>query len=440
MHVLDRDRDIRTRSELIAWLTEAAELEHSLLIQYLFAGYTLKKFPDERLTDPQTEVTRNWESLMLHVARQEMAHLGMVSNLLTAVGGRPHFKKPNFPQPVEPHRPFPFLLEKFSGASLLRFIRAEQPQPQAMAFTADAVPHEPSFDYTGELYRKIEQGFFDVAADLAGRHEELFIGPPAGQDEGTWSTSVTTQGITDLDTAKRTIAQIIREGEGAPVESPTSHFSIFTSMAKELSDAQVADPGFAPARMVASNPMTRVHPDANGNVTLITNESARQLAGLFNTIYASTLLMLMQYFDFSGESDDERVYLRNAIRQTMSEILRPIAEILTTLPVGADTVGERAGPGFEFYDTSLDISGQLAPRWIVLHERFRQESLDAASLVNDFEFPARLSYVREGIDLRLRNLETLLMASQATSFSMSPLARRALRPHQKPMRVKSTTI
>jgi hypothetical protein len=125
----------------------------------------------------------------------------------------------------------------------------------------------------------------------------------------------------------------------------------------------------------------------------------------------------------------------------MSEILRPIAEILTTLPVGADAMGERAGPGFEFYDTSLDISGQLAPRWIVLHERFRQESLDAASLVNDFEFPARLSYIREGIDLRLRNLETLLTASQATSFSMSVIhARRAMRPHQKPMRVKSTTI
>jgi hypothetical protein len=98
--------------------------------------------------------------------------------------------------------------------------------------------------------------------------------------------------------------------------------------------------------MVASNPMTHAHPDANGNVTLITNESARQLAGLF-TIYASTLLMLMQYFDFSGESDEERVYLRNAIRQTMSEILRPIAEILTTLPVGADAEGERAGPGFD---------------------------------------------------------------------------------------------
>jgi hypothetical protein len=112
---------------------------------------------------------------------------------------------------------------------------------------------------------------------------------------------VTTQGVTDLDTAKRAITQIIREGEGAPVGSPVSHFSIFTRIAKELSEAQAADPRFAPARMVASNPMTHAHPDANGNVTLITNESARQLAGLFNTIYSSTLLMLMQYFDFRRE-------------------------------------------------------------------------------------------------------------------------------------------
>lgn len=45
MHVVDRDEDIRTRSDLISWLTEAAELEHGLLSQYLFAAYTLKNFP-----------------------------------------------------------------------------------------------------------------------------------------------------------------------------------------------------------------------------------------------------------------------------------------------------------------------------------------------------------------------------------------------------------
>ena len=171
---------------------------------------------------------------MLHIARQEMAHLGMVSNLLTAIGGRPHFQRPNFPQPALPHRPFPFMLERFSDSSLQRFIRAETPQPQVMLIALEAVPRPPEFDYTGELYRKIEKGFEDLAADLASRNEELFIGPPAGQDAGQWSTSVTTYAVTDLPSAKQVIAQIINEGEGAPVGSPTSHWAIFKRIAADL--------------------------------------------------------------------------------------------------------------------------------------------------------------------------------------------------------------
>ena len=79
---------IDTREELINALTEAAELEHGLLCQYLFAAFSMKKHPTEGATWPQLELVRSWEAHILRVAREEMAHLGTVTNLLTAIGGR----------------------------------------------------------------------------------------------------------------------------------------------------------------------------------------------------------------------------------------------------------------------------------------------------------------------------------------------------------------
>jgi hypothetical protein len=46
---------IDTREELINALTEAAELEHGLLCQYLFAAFSMKKHPSEDVTWPISE-------------------------------------------------------------------------------------------------------------------------------------------------------------------------------------------------------------------------------------------------------------------------------------------------------------------------------------------------------------------------------------------------
>src|SRR5437016_917794 len=97
---------IDNREGLIEALHEASELEHGLLVQYLFAALTLKKREDEGLTSEQQELARVWESMVLAVAREEMAHLGTACNLLTAIGGSPRFERPNFPQPVKSYYPF----------------------------------------------------------------------------------------------------------------------------------------------------------------------------------------------------------------------------------------------------------------------------------------------------------------------------------------------
>ena len=69
---------ISNREELRNALHEAAELEHGLLLQYLFAAFSLKRRLEEGLSPLDQALIGNWERVILAVAVEEMAHLGAV--------------------------------------------------------------------------------------------------------------------------------------------------------------------------------------------------------------------------------------------------------------------------------------------------------------------------------------------------------------------------
>jgi hypothetical protein len=56
---------IDSREGLIDALTEASELEHGLMLQYLFAALSLKKRLDEGISPSQQELIRSWEGAVL---------------------------------------------------------------------------------------------------------------------------------------------------------------------------------------------------------------------------------------------------------------------------------------------------------------------------------------------------------------------------------------
>src|SRR3954453_6904320 len=85
------------RRRLVAMLTEAAELEHALLCQYLYAAFSLKRRPDEGVSWQQLELMRQWEGSIMLLPPQEMEHLGLVCNVLTAIGEAPWLTRPNLP-------------------------------------------------------------------------------------------------------------------------------------------------------------------------------------------------------------------------------------------------------------------------------------------------------------------------------------------------------
>src|SRR3954451_15749970 len=81
------------RALLAELLNEAAELEHSLLVTYLFAVFSLKLDVSEGgVSYRQLELMRQWRATILRVARQEMEHLGIVCNLLTSIGEAPRMR------------------------------------------------------------------------------------------------------------------------------------------------------------------------------------------------------------------------------------------------------------------------------------------------------------------------------------------------------------
>jgi hypothetical protein len=66
---------IEHREALIYMLCEAAELEHAIMCQYLFAAFSLKQSEDEGLTKAELAATARWRKQVSHVATQEMLHL-----------------------------------------------------------------------------------------------------------------------------------------------------------------------------------------------------------------------------------------------------------------------------------------------------------------------------------------------------------------------------
>src|SRR5512147_975367 len=80
---------IEHREALIYMLCEAAELEHGIMCQYLFAAFSLRSDDVAEMSDSQRDAVARWQRVIRRVATQEMLHLVLVQNLLSAVGAAP---------------------------------------------------------------------------------------------------------------------------------------------------------------------------------------------------------------------------------------------------------------------------------------------------------------------------------------------------------------
>lgn len=379
---------ITTREELINALHEASELEHGLLVQYLYAALSMKKRLDEGLTTRQQMLCRKWEAAILRVAHEEMGHLGTVCSLLAAIGSGPRFKRPNMPK-AQGYYPFAFDLLPFSDEALHRFLVFELPRglplpppPGAdlravIAEAMDVAPDPIEYEFVGELYAKIAAGFNNIPEG------DLFIGPAPGQRDGAWSLDIDMRLVEDRQSALDAIDDIIEDGEGTSQNREGSHYNRFETARQEYFD----DGRFEAARRLPVNPATREQRDADGAVVLIKNPLSLRATELFNAAYGVMLLMLQHYFSLAPQPPTsregiQRQALKLSAARIMSVAIRPMAEIVTELPLDDAAAPERAGPSFEIYG-EIELSPYPAARWTLLFERLDAVISECAELSAD---------------------------------------------------------
>src|SRR3712207_6587843 len=120
---------IEHRDALIYMLCEAAELEHAIACQYLFAGFSLKRRMEEGLDERQLRAVAKWRQVLSEVAVQEMMHLAQVNNLLISIGAAPRVGRPNLPARGRHYPPqVQFALLPFGERALRHFLFLERPE------------------------------------------------------------------------------------------------------------------------------------------------------------------------------------------------------------------------------------------------------------------------------------------------------------------------
>jgi hypothetical protein len=355
------------------------------MLQYLFAAFSLKQREEEGLTPETLAAVTRWRKTLLEISAQEMLHLALVQNLLTAVGAGPRLARPNFPMPAYAY-PAGVRIElvPFGEAALRHFAFLERPEgmdvedaegfaavEQAVALphdeTDEIVPHLQEFDTIGQLYRSIRFGFERLQERLGA--ERLFVGPRDAQataEHFRWDELVA---VTDLTSAQRAIDTIVEQGEGAQGEWRDAHFGRLLGILDEYLAMKAADPAFEPTRNVV---MANVRPQATGvTVPLITDPGTARSMDLLNVCYEVLLQLLSRYFAHADETPEQLGVLADVAVGLMFAAVKPLGSVVSTQPIGWDRPGVNAGPGFElFYEVDYLLPHRAAA-WVLMEERLR---------------------------------------------------------------------
>ena len=401
--------EIDNRSALIYTLSDAATLEHMVMCGYLFATFSLKREESERLSAQQLNAIQRWDRALTAVAVQEMLHLALVNNLLSAVGGPPSFDRPNFPQRS---KYFPsavqMVLLPFGEDALRHSLFLERPEGMKME-DAEALMNAPTeetktvqlegmmpshqeYSSVGHLYRGIEQGIHELAKKYGERN--LFVGSRNAQATKKFFGWEQLVPVSDVSSATAAIEEIIIEGEGARGDWKKAHFGRFLSVYEEYRKMRESDPNFEPARPVVPA-YVRYHDDVTEPIVKISDPLTLRVADLFNSTYEIMLQLLTRFFLHVGTTQAELEVLANTAVDTMYKGVRPLGTYLTALPIGPSLPGKTAGPAFEIYRRHSYLIPHRRTAWIILSERLAELSEYCAWLKMLPQAPSGLAEIEE---------------------------------------------
>ena len=391
------DPPLEPRDEAVFLLTAAAEIEHALMAQHLFAAYSV------RVEGPRAADLTIVRDRITQIAREEMGHLVTVQNLLHLVGGALHLGRDSS-RSTGAVAPFRFALERLTLGSLAKYVTAESPGEVPSGMPPDDTTLLARIDgeavvanggqpvhHVGAIFARLRTLFADeltdddLQIDTAPRHatfadwgyqprkpedgEALIVLDLPGTDPGALRTA-----------AVDAITAIGAQGEGFDVATSgeESHFERFFALyklAEELIADEVSltwpvvrDPNTTPAGGTGA---MQDELDAAAGAGRIAEPRARAWAQLFDLRYRMLLGLLNHFLHLDqprysadpGPSLGDRTARGMLLIWAFDEMrhLSRIAALLVRMP--KDTGGtEHAGPPFELPYT-VALPATESARW-----------------------------------------------------------------------------
>lgn len=366
-----------------------AQIEHGLMVQYLFAAYSLG---GPQVPETMRNKVRAWREIILGIAKEEMGHLITVQNVLRLIGSPMCFEREDYPWST-PFYPFPFALEPLTLDSLAKYVYAESPKDwhgeladEIRARVKKTVPNPRRVgDLFDELIERVsdtdalpenvfQQATTEFQADFSewGRGYEAGKRGNASGANPPGTPDVIVKPLWSRAEAIAALKSIAEQGEAPQTQEDAapSHFARFLQVYEEIAKAPA---GVSYALPVATNPYVSWSADSEPDSEYTGNEprcaisdpQAILWAQLHNLRYRMLLALLEHSFHERGGaasgSGATRGMLINAAFGEMYN-LRAISDLLMRLPLSADGGALNAGPPFQMPYT-LQLSSFPVDRW-----------------------------------------------------------------------------
>ena len=396
-------------------LDTAAAIEHSLMLQYLYAMYSLRAPDEAGLSDKQRRALEIWSGNggFRKIAVEEMEHLIMVQTMLMLLGEKPNFERDGIDRNVSP---FDFHLEPLTQTSLAKYVVTESPtEVDEMVEKYEEVEKLAENDagmminHVGVLYavlgvvfskpedlerdaedddewgkvvretaKCLYKGFPDVPRDTWHLADVDFknstIGAVVAAD---WGVNT----IVDRGSAVNALRDISVEGEGTSMDGVDSHFELFFKFFCGEPDKGVipfpTDDDWSPARPVPIDPFIAL---GSSDENAISEPTAVKFATIADLQYAILLGMLQQYL-FVRESGARNSIYDWCLGDGGMFALADCSAKLVTLVRGANP-GQKAALPFTLPD-NVNLPDDPEQRVSILIELAQQSNNVIAELKSE---------------------------------------------------------
>ena len=403
-----------------------AEIEQGLMLQYLYAAYSMG---GAQIPEKYQEKVHTWQNIILGIAKEEMGHFISVQNVLKVIGAPLNFGRESYPWD-SPFYPFPFTLEKFSLSSLAKYVYAEassdwlesdDPLAAEIKKSVKIIVDDPHT--VGALFivllqlindpKVISDETFQAATyNCQAKFDEWGRGYTGG-NRGTDGKSIYTKSpdvlvapLLSRDDAYNALNEIAEQGEGLDTkDTMPSHFERFLHIYKEYKEILKEHDKFEPSRNVATNPYVGSEtdikvksgsdiPKEEDQGDKITDPQTILWANLCDIRYRLLLNFLNHSFlldngyNNSGNSSPRGMIINSAFGEMYN--LRSLATILVQSPIAKNS-NKMAGPPFTLPYT-FDLPFGEHNRWR-MHRDLLEASNNIIKELKNFKTQPHIQYL-----------------------------------------------